>query len=156
LYDTNLGESFTEGTAASSAAALANPCKASIGAFRVARGRVSSDSSSEEGEVLGTIPYVAYLCGYVSKLNQYVVHAEGDILTGGANPGSGGKDLVGPEDMSNPFRGGCKNPCASRTLLVPLEYKGCCCDIAFDGCVWTANKILSKDDCMPIIWLCIT
>jgi hypothetical protein len=50
--------------AAASAAALANPCKASIGAFMVDRGKVSSDSSSEEGAVLGTIPYVAYLCGY--------------------------------------------------------------------------------------------
>lgn len=47
--------------AAASAAAFARPCRASIGAFRVALGRVSSDSSSEDGAVLGTIPYVAYL-----------------------------------------------------------------------------------------------
>ena len=52
-----------DGAAAASAAALARPCKASMGALRVERGRVSSDSSSEEGAVLGTIPYVAYLCG---------------------------------------------------------------------------------------------
>jgi hypothetical protein len=42
--------------AAASAAALASPCKASIGAFMVERGRVSSDSSSEDGAVLGTMP----------------------------------------------------------------------------------------------------
>ena len=35
-----------------------------MGALSVERGRVSSDSSSEEGAVLGTMPYVAYLCGY--------------------------------------------------------------------------------------------
>ena len=52
-----------DGTAAASAAALARPCNASIGAFKAARGRVSSDSSSDDGAVLGTIPYVAYLCG---------------------------------------------------------------------------------------------
>lgn len=46
-----------------------------MGALMVARGRVSSDSSSEEGAVLVTMPYVAYLCG------------------GGANPGNGGKDF---------------------------------------------------------------
>ena len=76
MYDTNLGDSFVEGAAASSAAALASPCKASIGAFKVARGKVSSDSSSEEAEVLGTIPYVAYLCGYVPKLNQHITQSE--------------------------------------------------------------------------------
>ena len=75
MYDTNRGDSLVEGTAASSAAALAKPCKASIGAFRVDRGRVSSDSSSEDGEVLGTIPYVAYLCGYVPTLNRHVSQA---------------------------------------------------------------------------------
>lgn len=53
-----------EGTAAASAAALAKPCNASIGAFNVDRGSVSSDSSSDDGAVLGTIPYVAYLCGW--------------------------------------------------------------------------------------------
>ena len=53
-----------EGAAAASAAALARPCRASIGAFRVDRGSVSSDSSSDEGAVLGTMPYVAYLCGW--------------------------------------------------------------------------------------------
>ena len=42
--------------AAASAAAFASPCRASIGAFRVALGRVSSDSSSEDGAVLGTMP----------------------------------------------------------------------------------------------------
>jgi hypothetical protein len=35
-----------------------------MGAFKVARGSVSSDSSSEDAAVLGIIPYVAYLCGY--------------------------------------------------------------------------------------------
>ncbi len=50
-----------DGAAAASAAALARPCRASIGALRVERGSVSSDSSSEDGAVLGTIPYVAYL-----------------------------------------------------------------------------------------------
>ena len=50
-----------EGAAAASAAALASPWSASIGAFRVDRGRVSSDSSSDDGAVLGTMPYVAYL-----------------------------------------------------------------------------------------------
>lgn len=35
--------------AAASAAALAKPCKASIGAFKEALGKVSSDSSSEDG-----------------------------------------------------------------------------------------------------------
>ena len=54
-----------EGAAAASAAALARPCNASMGAFNVDLGRVSSDSSSEEGAVLATMPYVAYLCGYV-------------------------------------------------------------------------------------------
>jgi len=42
--------------AAASAAALAKPYKASIGAFMVDRGKVSSDSSSEEAAVLGTMP----------------------------------------------------------------------------------------------------
>ena len=51
----------TDGIDAASAAALANPWRASIGAFSAERGSVSSDSSSEEGAVLGTIPYVAYL-----------------------------------------------------------------------------------------------
>jgi hypothetical protein len=59
-----------EGAAAASAAALANPWRASMGAFKVARGRVSSDSSSEDGAVLGTMPYVAYLCGYKYRLNK--------------------------------------------------------------------------------------
>ncbi len=49
------------GMDAASAAAFARPCKASIGALRAERGSVSSDSSSEEGAVLGTMPYVAYL-----------------------------------------------------------------------------------------------
>ena len=57
-------DSPADGAAAASAAALASPCKASIGAFRLERGSVSSDSSSDEGAVLGTIPYVAYLWGY--------------------------------------------------------------------------------------------
>ena len=52
-----------DGAAAASAAALASPCRASIGALRVARESVSSDSSSDDAAVLGTIPYVAYLCG---------------------------------------------------------------------------------------------
>lgn len=59
-----------EGAAAASAAAFARPWRASIGAFRVDLGNVSSDSSSDEGAVLGTIPYVAYLCGYISKTCQ--------------------------------------------------------------------------------------
>lgn len=46
---------------AASAAAFASPWSASMGALREARGSVSSDSSSEDGAVLGTIPYVAYL-----------------------------------------------------------------------------------------------
>jgi hypothetical protein len=50
------GESVAEGAAAASAAALAKPCKASIGALREALGKVSSDSSSEDGAVLGIIP----------------------------------------------------------------------------------------------------
>ena len=45
-----------EGAAAASAAALASPCKASIGAFAVDRGSASSDSSSEEAAVLVTMP----------------------------------------------------------------------------------------------------
>ena len=57
---TNLGE-MAEGAAAASAAAFASPCKASIGALMVDRGNVSSDSSSEEAAVLGTMPYDAYL-----------------------------------------------------------------------------------------------
>ena len=52
-----------DGAAAASAAAFAKPCKASIGALRAALGRVSSDSSSDEGAVLDTIPYCANLCG---------------------------------------------------------------------------------------------
>jgi len=56
-------EAFTEGAAAASAAALASPCNASIGAFKLERGRVSSDSSSVEGAVLGIMPYEAYLWG---------------------------------------------------------------------------------------------
>jgi len=46
---------------AASAAALARPCRASIGAFMLDRGKVSSDSSSEDAAVEGTMPYVAYL-----------------------------------------------------------------------------------------------
>jgi len=45
-----------EGAAAASAAALARPCNASMGALRDALGRVSSDSSSDDAAVLGTIP----------------------------------------------------------------------------------------------------
>lgn len=60
------------GAAAASAAAFANPWSASIGAFKDDLGKVSSDSSSDDGAVEGTIPYVANLCG------------------GGAKPGSGG------------------------------------------------------------------
>ena len=45
-----------EVAAAASAAAFAKPCKASIGAFNVALGNVSSDSSSDDGAVLGTMP----------------------------------------------------------------------------------------------------
>lgn len=56
-------EASTEGAAAASAAALASPCNASIGAFKLERGRVSSDSSSVEGAVLGIMPYEAYLWG---------------------------------------------------------------------------------------------
>jgi hypothetical protein len=44
--------------AATSAAALASPRRASIGAFRVALGKLSSESSSDDGAVLGTIPYL--------------------------------------------------------------------------------------------------
>jgi hypothetical protein len=50
----HLGDS--DGAAAASAAALAKPCKASIGALREALGKVSSDSSSEDGALLGIIP----------------------------------------------------------------------------------------------------
>lgn len=56
---THLLDSFG-GAAANSAAAFAKPCRASVGALREAR---SSDSSSEDGPVLDTVPYVAYLCG---------------------------------------------------------------------------------------------
>lgn len=59
-----------DGAAAASAAAFAKPCSASMGAFNVERGRVSSDSSSDEGAVLGTIPYVAYLCGFASPVTK--------------------------------------------------------------------------------------
>jgi hypothetical protein len=45
-----------DGAAAASAAALAKPWRASIGALREDLGRVSSDSSSEDGAVLGTMP----------------------------------------------------------------------------------------------------
>jgi hypothetical protein len=45
-----------EGAAAASAAALASPCKASIGALMVDRGSASSDSSSEEAAGLETMP----------------------------------------------------------------------------------------------------
>ena len=51
------------GPVAASTAAFARPCSASMGASIVERGRVSSDSSSDDGAVLGTMPYVAYLCG---------------------------------------------------------------------------------------------
>lgn len=61
----NLDE--TDGAAAALAAAFANPCKASMGAFKVERGTVSSDSSSEDGAVLGMIPYDAYLWGFKLK-----------------------------------------------------------------------------------------
>lgn len=62
-----------EGAAAASAAALASPCKASMGAFKVERGRVSSDSSSEDGAVLGTIPYVAYLWGCMKQIRPILI-----------------------------------------------------------------------------------
>ena len=45
-----------DGAAAASAAALANPWRASIGALSEALGRVSSDSSSDDAAVLGTMP----------------------------------------------------------------------------------------------------
>jgi hypothetical protein len=41
-----------------------------MGAFKVARGSVSSDSSSDDAAVLGMIPYVAYLCGYKGPSKQ--------------------------------------------------------------------------------------
>jgi hypothetical protein len=34
-----------------------------MGAFKAERGKVSSDSSSDEAAVLGMMPYVAYLWG---------------------------------------------------------------------------------------------
>jgi hypothetical protein len=55
---------MAEGAAAASAAALARPWSASMGALIVERGNVSSDSSSEEAAVLGMMPYDAYLCGW--------------------------------------------------------------------------------------------
>ena len=55
LYRTNR-DAENEGAAAASAAAFASPCNASIGALRDDRGRVSSDSSSDEAAVLETIP----------------------------------------------------------------------------------------------------
>lgn len=61
-WTAHIGEEV-DGAAAASAAALARPCRASMGAPMVARGNVSSDSSSDDGAVLDTIPYVAYLCG---------------------------------------------------------------------------------------------
>lgn len=61
-----------------------------MGAFKVARGRVSSDSSSEDGAVLGTMPYVAYLCGYKELSNQRERPCAKVELTGGANPGKAG------------------------------------------------------------------
>lgn len=50
----DLGED--DGALAASTAAFARPCSASIGALRADRGRVSSDSSSDDGAVLGTMP----------------------------------------------------------------------------------------------------
>ena len=55
LFSTNL-DAENEGAAAASAAAFASPCNASIGASSDDRGRVSSDSSSDEAAVLETIP----------------------------------------------------------------------------------------------------
>jgi hypothetical protein len=52
-----------DGAAAASAAAFAKPWRASMGALSETRGNVSSDSSSDDGVVLGTMPYVAYLWG---------------------------------------------------------------------------------------------
>ena len=82
-----------EGTAAASAAALANPWRASMGAFKVARGSVSSDSSSEDAAVLGTMPYVAYLCGCKENIKRDGMFIERLELTGGANPGKAGNVL---------------------------------------------------------------
>jgi hypothetical protein len=45
-----------DGALAASTAAFARPCSASIGALRADRGRGSSDSSSDEAAVLGTMP----------------------------------------------------------------------------------------------------
>ena len=55
LYRTNR-DAENEGAAAASAAAFASPCNASIEALRDSRGRVSSDSSSDEAAVLETTP----------------------------------------------------------------------------------------------------
>jgi len=55
IEGTYLGGS-ADGAAAASAAALAKPWRASIGALREALGRVSSDSSSDDAAVLGTMP----------------------------------------------------------------------------------------------------
>jgi len=61
-----------------------------MGAFKVARGSVSSDSSSEDAAVLGIIPYVAYLCGYKGLSKQMERSIKPLKLTGGANPGKAG------------------------------------------------------------------
>lgn len=74
-----------------------------MGALIALRESVSSDSSSDEGAVLGTIPYVAYLWGYKhATFNTDNKTEKGKRLTGGAKPGKGGKELAwpGPGDRS--------------------------------------------------------
>jgi hypothetical protein len=101
-----------EDALAASAAAFARPWSASMGALMLDLGRVSSDSSSEEAAVDGTMPYVAYLCG------------------GGAKPGNGG-NLAAPVDPAEP---------AGVNLLLSGRDGG-----------WTAWRILSREDWMPMI-----
>jgi len=55
IENKHLGGS-ADGAAAASAAAFAKPWRASIGALSETLGRVSSDSSSEDGAVLATMP----------------------------------------------------------------------------------------------------
>jgi hypothetical protein len=150
--------------AAASAAAFARPCRASIGAFWVAFGRVSSDSSSEGGAALGSIPYAASLCG------------------GGANPGRGGNFCLGqiPGPPPSPDEEGRAPapallarwppaPSGERCLPAAVEEKR---EVAEDGGpsavevdgtsgytvvgFWRWARTLSREDWRPIIWDCMT
>ena len=70
-----------------------------MGAPMVARGNVSSDSSSDDGVALGTIPYVAYLCGYRHTISPCPEDLSSSPTHRRSKPGKRGKSGNGVKSL---------------------------------------------------------